>query len=54
MANNANTSIKCTVNQCKHHCSDKEYCSLDCISIGSCECDPHSEKCTDCLSFQKA
>ncbi len=53
MGNNANTSIKCTVKQCRNHCQDKEYCSLDCISIGTHESNPTQDQCTDCLSFQK-
>ena len=54
MSNNANTSIKCTVKQCKNHCQDKQYCSLDCVSIGTHERNPSMDQCTDCLSFQKA
>ena len=53
MNNNANTSIKCNVNQCKFHCQDKEYCTLDCINIGTHECNPTKPQCTDCLSFQR-
>lgn len=48
----ANKSIRCTVKECANHCSDGEYCSLDCICVGACEMNPTEEKCTDCESFQ--
>lgn len=48
----ANESIKCTVNQCQFHCKDENYCSLDCITVGTHESNPKMEQCTDCLSFQ--
>ena len=50
---NANTSIKCTVEQCTHHCNSKDYCSLDCITVGTHETDPTVVQCTDCMSFEK-
>ena len=34
----ANESIKCTVYQCKNHCSSKDNCSLNCIQVGTHEC----------------
>ncbi len=46
-----NKSIQCSVEQCAHHCSDCDYCSLDTVKIGTHECDPSVEQCTDCLSF---
>ncbi len=52
-SNNANNSIKCTVNECKYHCCDKDYCSLDCISVGSHEQNPEVCECVDCKSFAK-
>ncbi len=48
-----NTSIKCTVNQCKHHCKGENYCSLDCVTIGTHEYSPTTDQCTDCKSFVK-
>jgi len=48
----ANYSIKCTVSNCAHHCAGENYCSLDSISVGSHECDPTMEQCTDCMSFE--
>lgn len=51
-SNNINKSIKCTVQQCKYHCEDKDYCSLDCITVGTHEANPTESKCTDCKSFE--
>ena len=48
---NANKSIRCTVQQCAHHCGDKDYCSLDSIVIGTHEMNPTVVQCTDCESF---
>lgn len=50
---NANKSIECTVKQCAHHCMDANYCSLDRILVGTHECNPTQEQCTDCMSFTK-
>ncbi len=46
-----NKSIHCSVESCRHHCSDRDYCSLDSIQIGTHECDPTADRCTDCRSF---
>lgn len=53
MNNQANHAIKCTVKQCKYHCNSEDYCSLDCVSIGTHEADPTMDQCTDCKSFMK-
>ncbi len=50
--NKANECIKCTVQQCQYHCSDKDYCSLDCITVGTHEMNPNMDQCTDCKSFK--
>ena len=47
----ANKSIQCTVSSCKHHCNNENYCSLDCIMVGTHECNPTMDQCTDCKSF---
>lgn len=47
-----NQSIKCTVEQCKHHCSNKDYCSLEAVKIGTHESNPTMCQCTDCQSFE--
>ena len=33
-----NKSIKCTVQNCAHHCKNEQYCAMD--------------QCTDCQSFK--
>lgn len=49
---NANYSIECTVQQCKHHCGSQDYCSLNKIQVGTHEANPTVVECTDCKSFQ--
>ena len=51
MENNCNQSVKCTVSQCAHHCKGKDYCSLNCITVGTHELNPTKTECTDCQSF---
>jgi len=52
MKSNANRSIGCTVTQCKYHCGDVNYCSLEKINVGTHEQNPTEVKCTDCESFK--
>lgn len=47
-----NQSIKCTVGQCSHHAGAENFCSLDCITVGTHEANPTMDQCTDCLSFK--
>ena len=47
-----NQSIKCTVNNCAHHCQDSNYCGLTSITVGTHEANPTEIKCTDCESFK--
>ena len=47
-----NESIKCTVEQCKHHACSENYCTLNSISIGTHEPNPTMVECTDCNSFE--
>lgn len=47
-----NTSIRCTVEQCTHHCQTQQYCALNEITVGTHEANPTMNQCTDCLSFQ--
>jgi len=49
----ANKAIECTVRQCAHHCDMENYCSLNSIKVGTHECNPTMDQCTDCLSFAK-
>ncbi len=46
-----NQSIRCTVESCAHHCQGQQYCGLDSIQVGTHECDPSRDRCTDCQSF---
>ena len=49
----ANKSIECTVQQCRNHCENENYCSLDRILVGTREAHPTVDQCTDCKSFAK-
>lgn len=51
MNSNANECIKCTVNQCTHHCGGKDYCTLGTITVGTHEPNPTMTQCVDCMSF---
>lgn len=51
MQSNSNRSIKCTVEQCQHHANSENYCSLDCVNIGTHEANPTQKQCVDCESF---
>ncbi|MBE7009954.1 MAG: DUF1540 domain-containing protein [Ruminococcaceae bacterium] len=51
--NNGNQTIKCTVQQCMYNDCNKDYCTLDSITVGTHECNPTEDQCTDCKSFQK-
>ena len=48
----ANHSIGCSVTQCKYHCKNENYCSLEAIQVGTHEQNPTQSKCTDCESFE--
>ena len=51
--NEINKSIQCTVQQCKHHCTNEKYCSLNQIMVGTHEANPTMDQCTDCKSFER-
>ena len=51
---NPNKSIECSVEQCRYHCSDCNYCSLDKIMGGTHEADPETIQCGDCMSFRSS
>lgn len=53
MNSSANPSIKCSVEQCKNHCQDENYCSLSNVTIGTHEPNPTVCQCVDCESFEK-
>lgn len=48
----ANHNIACTVTQCKNHCEEANYCSLNKVQIGTHEANPTVSQCTDCESFE--
>ena len=48
-----NQTIRCTVDQCKHHEKTENFCALDSITVGTHEANPTMDQCTDCLSFEK-
>lgn len=47
-----NSSIGCTVKECKYHAQSKEYCTLNQILVGTHEENPTVPECTDCKSFE--
>ncbi len=49
-----NESIRCTVENCKYHSDDKDYCSLGSICVGAHKNNPTDCKCVDCKSFESA
>jgi hypothetical protein len=46
-----NKSIECTVEQCRYHCGDCNYCSLPKVHISAHEQYPTTEEYVDCRSF---
>ena len=52
-AHKANKAIECNVVSCRNHCDSQDYCSLDHVRIGTHECHPSMDQCTDCLPFIK-
>ena len=49
----ANKCIECTVIQRVDGSGAETYCSLDSILVGTHECNPTQDQCTDCMSFHK-
>lgn len=49
---NHNDSIACTVDECKYHCKDDDYCTLNKIQVGKHETTAKTVECTDCNSFE--
>jgi hypothetical protein len=47
-----NDSIACTVSECKYHCTDDNYCTLNKIQVGKHENRATTVECTDCDSFK--
>lgn len=49
---NHNSSIGCTVKECKYHCNEDNYCTLNKIEVGKHSSEANSKECTDCNSFE--
>ncbi len=49
---NHNSSIGCTVDECRYHCKDVNYCTLDSIKVIKHESVARTPECTDCGSFK--
>ena len=50
---NHNSSIGCVVSECKFHCKEDDYCTLDKIQVVRHGHQAVSVECTDCGSFKK-
>lgn len=50
---NHNSSIGCTVNECKYNDRSDNYCTLQKIEVVKHESIANTAECTDCGSFQK-
>lgn len=48
-----NASIGCTVTECKYHCQEDNYCTLEQIQVVKHEPQANTIQCTDCGSFEK-
>lgn len=53
MEKDVNKSIACTVSDCKNHCKNKDYCSLNRIEIEAHKANPNACENVDCKSFEK-
>lgn len=47
-----NNSIGCVVSECKYHCKDDNYCTLEQIQVVKHELRANTVQCTDCGSFE--
>ncbi|MFD3158428.1 DUF1540 domain-containing protein [Haloimpatiens sp. FM7330] len=47
-----NNSIECTVSECKYHCKDDNYCTLNKIRVVKHLQNVNNVEGTDCGSFQ--
>ncbi|MEG0912180.1 MAG: DUF1540 domain-containing protein [Oscillospiraceae bacterium] len=52
MQNKVNHHIQCNVSNCANHCSNENYCALECICVGSCAGEQPFAACTDCQSYR--
>lgn len=49
-----NSSIACNVNECKFHCTDHNYCTLERIQVTKHTTEATNLENTDCGSFVKS
>lgn len=47
-----NESIGCTVNECKFHCHEDNYCTLNKIMVTKNKPEARTTETTDCASFE--
>ncbi len=47
-----NTHIGCTVDTCRYHCTQENYCSKNAIEVGCCNCNAKTSDNTCCNSFE--
>jgi len=53
-ANNMpNDTIDRNIKKAEGDANAANYCCLDCITVGTHECNPSVDQCTDCMSFKK-
>ncbi len=48
----ANPNIGCNVTQCRYHCGDKKYCSLEGINVSKQNATAKNKRETICDSFE--
>lgn len=48
-----NDSIGCVVSECRYHCNEDDYCTLNHIKVVKHETVAKTTECTDCGSFEK-
>lgn len=51
---NHNSSIGCVVSECKYHCKEDNYCTLNKIEVVKHSSTANSVECTDCGSFEQS
>ncbi|SFB39642.1 DUF1540 domain-containing protein [Clostridium frigidicarnis] len=49
-----NSSIGCVVTECKYHCKEDDYCTLNKIEVTKHSSTAKSVECTDCGSFESS
>ncbi|WP_138207201.1 DUF1540 domain-containing protein [Haloimpatiens lingqiaonensis] len=52
MKDKRNDSIECTVNECRYHSKDADYCTLNKIRVVKNDIMAESQESTDCGSFE--